>query len=233
MIYDVITAAIFLILITVYAYRGAARSIAGIISSLIAYAAAAPLGKLLSVWLYRQFVSPAINRAVVSAFDELAAGNVQSALDSVPGWLGGMISAAGLDMPDLTSSALGQSADAVCDTVNTAVQPIAVGLLSALSTAVLFLLLVVILRLLITKPLLHVFDFPGLRGVNRVLGGVIGFVNAFLLVSLIAYLLGLLMPAIGKETGWLNESTIYNSFIFSRFYSGNIFTALFGSVRLN
>ena len=86
------------------------------------------------------------------------------------------------------------------------------------------------LKLLVVRPVLKLFELPGIRGVNRFFGGVIGFVDAFLLVSLLAYLLRLLMPAVSSQNGILNESTIYNSFIFYHFYSGNIFTAVFGSI---
>ncbi len=82
------------------------------------------------------------------------------------------------------------------------------------------------------NPVLRLFELPVIRGVNRFFGAVIGFIDAFLLVSLLAYLLRLLMPDINSQGGILNESTIYNSFIFYHFYSGNIFTAITSAIGL-
>ena len=231
MIYDVILAAIFLILIIVSAYRGAARSIARFISVLIAYALAAPLGKLMSAWLYQTFVRPEIDKAVVSAFSTLVTGNVKGAVDSIPAWLGAMMKGADIDLSAFAASA--KDPTAVCNAVSEAVKPVAIGILTALATAVLFLLLMILFRLIISKPLVHVFDLPGLRGINRLLGGVIGVVDAFLLVSLLAYLLRLLLPYMQSGPDWLNERTIYNSFIFYHFYSGNIFTTVLKAIGLS
>ena len=96
----------------------------------------------------------------------------------------------------------------------------------------LFLILSLLLRLILLKPFLSLFEAPGISAVNTFFGGVIGFVDAFLIVSLLAYLLKLLMPLISSEAGILNESTIYNSFIFYHFYSGNIFSALVSLIGL-
>ena len=112
----------------------------------------------------------------------------------------------------------------IADTVNTAIRPIAIGIITALATVILFLLLIIILRKLITKPIVLLFRFPILNFVNRLLGAVIGFIDAFLLVSMLAYLTKLIIVNASPQSSWFNESTIYNSFIFYHFYSGNIFS---------
>lgn len=231
MIYDVIIVAIFLILIIVSAYRGIARSLARLISLLLAYAISTPLGRLLSTWIYQTFVRPEIDKAVTSALSTLATGNVKGAVDSIPAWLGALLKGADVDISSFSS--LVQDTTAVCNAVSDAVQPVATGVVTALATAVLFLLLLIVFRLLITKPLVRAFDLPGLRGVNHLLGALIGVIDAFLLVSLLAYLLKLLLPHIQSGPDWLNERTIYNSFIFYHFYSGNIFTAVLRALGLS
>ena len=226
MIFDVILVLIFLALIIFNAVRGAAKALAGIVSSLIAYAVATMLGKMLAVWIYDGFVRAAIDKAVIGALEKISAGAANTAAETLPQWLAGILRYSGTDLNALADSAVTQNAAAICDTVNTTVRPIVIGLISILATLVLFVLLLILLRFLVVKPLLKVFEFPGLRGINHFLGGVIGLVDAFLLVSLAAYLLKLLMPVVSTQSGWLNESTIYNSFIFYHFYSGNIFTAV-------
>ena len=81
-----------------------------------------------------------------------------------------------------------------------------------------------LLRLVLVKPLIALFRFPVLNTLNRVAGGVIGFIDAVLVVSMAAYLIKLILVNIGSNSTWFNEETINKSFIFSHFYSGNIFT---------
>ena len=226
MIYDVILVVIFAALILFNCRRGAAGALAGIATALVSYGAATALGRYLSVMAYDAFISPAINRAVTDAVDSIGTNAANSVADAIPSWLSGMLGLSGADVSALLSESVAGTADTVTNSVQAAVQPAVVNLLTVLLTILLFFIISFLLRKLVVKHVLKLFNIPVIRTVNKLLGGVIGFVDAFLLVSMLAYLLKLLMPNISDGTGILNESTIYNSFIFYHFYSGNIFATL-------
>ncbi len=227
MIYDIILVAIFLIMIVIYVYRGAMRSLMGIISEIIAYAMAIALGKLLAVQAYKAIFLPAIDKAVNEAIANLGTDAASQLTDNLPSWMAGILNLSGADLNNLLQQGLSGAGDMATSAVSSAVEPIAVGLLTFFITIILFLLLSIFLRIVIVNPLLRLVRGASLvRKVDGLLGGILGFVAAFLLVSMLAYLLKLLLPNISSQSGWLNESTIYNSFIFYHFYSGNIFTAI-------
>lgn len=232
MIYDVILVGIFILMIVINAHRGAAKALAGMLCSLVAYLAATALGKIASDWIYETFIRPEIDKAVINAVSSAAANTTEAITTSLPAWLAGLLKINSVDLSTVVGNNISKNAAAITTVVNDTVKPLAVGIVSVLATVLLFFLIYYLLKLLVVRPVLKLFELPGIRGVNRFFGGVIGLIDAFLLVSLLAYLLKLLMPAISSQSGIFNESTIYNSFIFYHFYSGNIFTAITSAIGL-
>ena len=230
MIYDVILILIVIILVVVNAWRGAAKALAGIATSILAYLGATALGAFLSEVIYNWLLKPAIAKAVTNAVTNVSNDAAGSAVDVLPDWLTKMLKLSGEDLTKLFSDPLHSVGDSVTNAVETAVKPIAVGILCFFITIILFLLFSLIIRKLLLKPLLSVFEFPVIRTVNRFFGALIGLVEAFLVISLLAYLLRLILPYVGSYTGFFSESTIYNSFIFYHFYNGNIFSAIISLV---
>ncbi len=228
MIYDVILVGIFLLLIIINAHRGAAKALAGLVCSMISYLAATALGKIVSTLIYDSIVRPAVDKAVVDALNNTASNTLESVSESIPAWIAGILKLNSVDL----STIVNQNLSVVTKAVNDALRPAAVSLISFLVTILFFFIIYFLLRVVVMNPVLKLFELPVIRGVNRFFGAVIGFIDAFLLVSLLAYLLRLLMPAINSQGGILNESTIYNSFIFYHFYSGNIFTAITSAIGL-
>lgn len=227
MIYDLILIIIFIVLIAINVHRGAAKALAGILTAIVSYAAATALGRLLAGFIYDAIIRPSLESAVSNAVTDISTQTAGNIANTLPGWLTGLLHLSGENITDALADPIAGAGETISQAVNAAVQPIAVNLLTFFITILLFLLFLFILRKLIVKPLLRVFDFPVIRTVNRFLGGVIGFADAFLLVSMCAYLIRLLLNnSDGYISDWLNESTIYNSFIFYHFYSGNIFTAI-------
>ena len=224
MIFDIILIAVFIILIIVNVWRGFARALASIIAVVASYFGATALGGILAGYIYDSLIHPAVikavNDAIVSVSDQTANGVVSS----LPSWLTGLMNISAEDFSELLEQPISNASDTIAAAVDSAVRPIAVGIVTTLATIILFLLLMIILKKLITKPLVRLFRFPVLNFVNRFLGAVICFVDAFLLVSMLAYLSKLIIENASPQSSWFNESTIYNSFIFYHFYSGNIFS---------
>lgn len=226
MIYDVILVLIFIGFIIFNTMRGASRSLAGILISIASFISASFLGKFISFKIYDAMLRPAVNNAVTSSVSNVTDNAVSKAIEALPSWLSGLVKTSGVDISGFLDGKLSGTAEAAGNAVNEAIRPIAVDVMTCLMTLVLYLLIHLLLSRFLARPLLRVFRLPVIRTLDRLLGAVLGFANAFLIVSLLAYLLKLLIPHIGSQSGMLNESTIYNSFIFYHFYSGNIFTAI-------
>ncbi|WP_407386192.1 CvpA family protein [Ruminococcus sp.] len=223
MIFDIFLIAVFILLIIINIRRGALRALAGVLASLISLFASTALGTVLAETVYTSLFYPAISKSIVNAVSEKGADVAGKVADSLPKWLSGVLDAAGGDVAKILEQPIANAGDSVAKAVDTAIRPIAISLLTFCITLVLFLIFFIILRFLIAKPLQKVAELPVINGINRFFGALIGLLEAFLIVSMAAYLIKLVLSHSGSQFGWFSESTIYNSFIFYHFYSGNIF----------
>ena len=224
MIFDVFVVLIFVVMIVLNVFRGAARSLARLIASFVSYLAATAIGQWLSNMTYDSIVKPAIEKAVGNAVSGVSTDAADNIIDSLPSWLKGLVDLKAEDFTNAFSEPISNASGTITDAVNSAVKPVACGILTFFITVLLFLFFMLILQKLLVKPLEAVFRFPVLNVLNRLGGGVIGFISALLLVSMAAYLIKLILVNVGSNSSWFNESTINNSFIFYHFYSGNIFS---------
>lgn len=226
MIYDFISVGIFVVLIIICAHRGAARSLAGIVIAFVSYTASTALGKILASYLYTGVIDPVIHDSVTNSVNQITADAADSAISALPSWLTAALSLSGEDATALLAEPLSGVSESAYVSVDKVVHPMVEGVLTFFITILLFFLISLLLRKLVLKPVLRIFRLPLINGVNKVLGGVLGAINAFLLVSMLAFLLKLFLPHIHSQSTIFNESTIYNSFIFYHFYSGNIFSTI-------
>lgn len=213
MILDIIVIGLVLLFVVIGVLKGAARMIVGLLMSFLAFLAASWLGKWIAGVIYQNHFAPAVNKAVADA-----SGSAGSVIKDLPWWATRSLDISGKEITD--------SSTGIAGTVNAVIEPIVSGVISILLTLVLFLVINFILHKLVMKPILAIFKLPVINTVNKILGGVIGAAEGILFVCMLAYILKLVLPYIDTDIGFLNESTIYNSFIFYHFYSGNIFTIL-------
>ena len=224
MIFDVIVILIFVALIALNVFRGAAKSLARFIATLVSYLGATAIGQWLSLLSYNSIVRPAMEKAVANAVSGVSTDAAESIISALPSWLTGIVDLKAEDLTNTFSEPISNATGTITEAVNTAVKPVACGILTFFITIIAFLFLMIILQRILVKPLVRLFRFPVLNVVNRVGGAVIGLIDAILLVCMLAYLIKLIIVNVGSNSSWFNESTINNSFIFYHFYSGNIFT---------
>lgn len=224
MIFDLIVVLIFVGLIALNVYRGAARSLARFIASLISYLSATAIGQWLSLLSYNAIVKPAMEKAVTNAVNGVTNEAADSIVSALPTWLTGLTNLKAEDLTNALSEPISNATDTITGAVNTAVKPVACGILTFFITIMVFLIFMLILQKILVRPLARLFRFPVLNVVNRVGGAVIGLIDAILLVCMAAYLIKLVLVNVGSNSSCFNETTINNSFIFKHFYSGNIFT---------
>ena len=230
MIYDLLLIAIFITFLIIGYSRGAAKSLIGIVVSFVSYILASMLAKLIAAWCYTTFVLPSIEKAVADTIGNIAAGASFELTEKMPQWLLLALKLSDADAADLLASAGTGLTERAVSAIDNAVQTVIIGFLAVLLTIGLYFLLYFLLRKLAVKPVLKLFKLPGLNLLNRILGAALGLAQAFIIVSMLAYLLRLVLPYMHTDVIFINESTIYNSFIFYYFYSGNIFAALLGKI---
>ena len=226
MIFDLITIAIFITLVIIGYARGAAKSLIGIVMSFVSYLLASMLAKIIASWVYTTFILPVVTRSVTDTIAGVASGASNDIATYMPQWLLLALKMSDKDISDVFLSTGSDLSKKAVDVIDSSVQPVIVGFIALLLTLLLYLLIQLLLRKLAVKPILGLFELPVLNTLNRVLGALLGLIEALIIVSMFAYLLKLILPYIHSDVSFLNESTIYNSFIFYYFYSGNIFAAL-------
>ncbi|MBR4173606.1 MAG: CvpA family protein [Clostridia bacterium] len=96
-------------------------------------------------------------------------------------------------------------------------------ILKLLSVVLLF-LLVKLLVFLLLKLLEGLFELPGLKTLNRVLGALLGVINALLLIYIICGAVSFFAPS---EKLIIIEETVKNTFIVKHFYENNLLMSLF------
>ena len=224
MIFDVIVILIFIALIALNIFRGAARSLARFIATLISYLGAAALGQWLSLLSYNSIVRPAMEKAVANAVSGVSTDAAENIISALPSWLTGIVD---LKAEDLTN--------ALSEPISNATGTISRGGQYRRQAG----------RLRYIDVLYHdhgIFAFYAdfAKDPGKTVGAFVpipGFEcgqsrrrsgdridRRGLLVCMLAYLTKLIIVNVGTNSSWFNESTINNSFIFYHFYSGNIFT---------
>ena len=216
MILDLLILLIFVLIVIAGVSKGAARMIFGLLLSFGSFLAASWLGKALAGVLYNAYGAPAVENAVNNSVS-----SVSEAAKDLPGWAQKALSLSNVD-----TSAAPDSAKPLAQIVDAAVRPVAEGFLAIILTIVLFLLINLLLHKLILPILLPKMRSSFTSAADKLLGGVFGAFEAIAVIWMLAYTLRLVLPYIDTDVSFLNETTIYNSFIFYHFYSGNIFTVL-------
>lgn len=224
MIFDLFVVLIFIGFIALNVYRGAARSLARFIASAISYLAATAIGQWLSQWAYEVFAKPTIEKCVSDAVNNVSGDTAESIVSALPSWLTGIADLKAEDISNAFSDPISNATGTITDAVNEAVKPVACSLLAFFFTILVFLILMLILQKVLVKPLVALFKFPVLNALNRIAGGLIGLIDAVLVVCMAAYLIKLILGNSATSSTWFNEETINQSVIFRHFYNGNLFT---------
>ncbi|MBQ6626974.1 MAG: CvpA family protein [Ruminococcus sp.] len=224
MILDVIIIVLLIISLFVGYKLGAARVILSLLGYVFALFVATFLGEYLSSVLYDSFVSPSVIDVVTQALNA-EVYDINSAVSELP-----LIARFSLFVTgyDLNSAITGDGGvtTSLAIAIESALKPVVQAVLSAVLIFILFFAVYFIYRLTIYKLLIKIFRLPLLRFFNSLFGAVGGVLILTLFVSLFALILRIVSPFVEHMPFILSTSTIYNSYIFYHFYSGNIFYKL-------
>ncbi|MBQ8538618.1 MAG: CvpA family protein [Ruminococcus sp.] len=224
MIYDIIVIAILIISLFVGYKVGAAKMLVSMLSGIASFVLAAIFGDFCAQLIYDSYLSTAIINSVSSTVVNSGAGELVTA--ELPPFVSFAMMLTGFDYDNALKTSLESLPQAIATGFETAVRPVVMSVLEVVLTLLIFVIIYFVLRLVLRAVLNFVFTLPVLKVINKVFGVVLSFVSSLLFVSFLAFLLNIIMPYLTDIPFWLSESTIYNSYIFYHFYSGNIFINL-------
>ncbi len=183
---DLIIAAIILVCIFLSAKRGFARTIVEVVGYFLAIYLAFTLGGVLSEALYDSAIEPTIVESVADKITVSAGTNINETVDNVWNSLPKIVTNAA-ETFDITSDTLREAITEnfannssvtgfAQSAVASVVRPIVVPLMNALIGFILFIVLMFVVKFL-AKIINKAFSLPLIGGLNRFLGGVVGFLK--------------------------------------------------------
>lgn len=198
-ILDLIVIAIVLIYVLISAKRGFVRTLIELVGFGLSIYLAFLIGGVVANGVYDAVIEPTIVDTIVEEVDGTASGSVNAAIDAVwanvpdsvvqtanhlgitPASVKNSIDAATLD----TSADVRQVALEVTDAV---ARPVIVPLIKTLVALLLFIVLLFVVKLL-ARIINRVFSLPLIGGLNRILGGILGFAKGVIVATVICILL--------------------------------------------
>lgn len=227
MILDVIVILTFIVFLIIGLRLGAIRMFSGFLLSFIAFFIASALGDTLSTLLYDNYLHSSIITAVSSQVSSVTGGiDVSSTVESLPLVAQLALKLSDVDITTSLDSTLSSAPLMLANAVSDALKPTVIALLSFVLTILLYIIIFFLLRTIGIRLLKRVFSLPILKQLNSLLGAICGGLCALLAVTIFAFLLSIITPYVDSMPVVFSESTIYNSYIFYYFYSGNIFSAI-------
>ncbi|HIR53105.1 MAG TPA: CvpA family protein [Candidatus Onthovicinus excrementipullorum] len=196
LVFDICLVLIFVLMICLGVYKGAVRTVLGIIALVLAGFLAVKLGSYLAPLIYDKFFSESIAAAIQSNLPDegtaiSAAQQAQSAMESLPDFVRNMAASFGINLNEIQaqiSSYDYSGADIAQNIEGSVIAPLVTAVCKVIVVIVAFLLLYIIFRLLICL-IDRFFDLPVLGTANRILGGILGAVKGLIAVVLVSFLI--------------------------------------------
>lgn len=222
MILDVIIIAFVLIAVFIGWKLKASRMLLALVGNIIAVIASAFFGDYLSKIVYDSYIKDKIIESLTLSM-EPSMESITEAFERLPLLVRFALNITGYSPDNGLSSVTSDITQSLATNVESAVSSVVISVLSVILSILIFAVVYLLYRFLIMHFLLKVFELPLIKGVDSFLGSLCAIVVTAVLVSFFAFILRMITPYVTDMPFWLSESTIYNSYIFYHFYSGNIF----------
>ena len=190
-IWDISLAVIILLVVFMGFGRGFLSSLISLVGTAASCIVAALLSPKAANWIYDNYLAQTVE------------GSISESLSAKLDTFANLLNQMGL-------------ADTVTDAANGTVRTLAVSLITVVVFLVIFLLAMLIVRLLI-HAMRGVNRVPVLGGINRILGGVLGAGEAFLLCYVIGQLATVLVSFSKDQWSWVNTGVVEGTKLLSWF----------------
>lgn len=225
MLFDLIIVAVIAVFVIIGISRGAVKSIANLLVFVLASMLALYIGKLTSNWIYDTYVYNDLVSSVTNVFQNGSGAdlskNIADFTNGVPKTVSALLAQAGIDFSLFFKQVFSGSADMISKAVETTLRPCIVTVLTVLLTSVYFILFSVLLKIAV-HFVNKIAMLPVLSFINRIFGGVIGFLYGCIFVMFVILLIKLLMNYNESVKTALECLKINNSYIFNAVLRDNI-----------
>lgn len=236
-ILDIGVIAVEIITILICYKRGLARTVSGILCSIISIFGAYFLGKFLSQAIYDFFIKNTIIDSFSSSMEDTftsSATQVTNVYSDLPDFVKSIMGMFGFN-PDSLNTSVNEIAKQQSNNIATAVESIIAPIIVAVILFFLFIILFFILRFVtgkISKVICKAVDMPVNRTVNKVLGGAFGIVDGIIVLYFVSSLAIILVPLLsGGNVTYLEFRHIANdSVLFKYFYHNNVITFILNTI---
>lgn len=208
------------------AHRGAVQTLVMFIGSIAAYAFASFLGNLMSENIYNNFLKERILENVSNTVSQPANNAVDGVTDNfnfLPNIIVRIFENFGLSTDQINSGAnqvLDNASSAVANSVENAIRPVCVAIISMAVTILLFFVFLFFVRIL-ARFINKSCSIPVIKQINRLGGGVIGFAQGIFAVFILTFILTVVLPFTIDNYSVFYENTIENTYIFKHIYNMN------------
>lgn len=229
---------IFFILTVIVCYRrGFAKTILGLLSSVISLAGAYFIGSWLSKLIYDNAIKDKIVSNVSNSMESSVSSTtskVETATNNLPEFVDKILGYFGYNSSNINKgidSTVHTQSQNVANSVESVIGPIVTALIAFLLVFLLF----IILRFItgkISKMICHGFNLPVISTVNHIVGGVVGIFNALILIYFLSGIVTYAIPLFsgGKISYEDFNLAVESSKIFKIFYEHNFLADTLKSV---
>lgn len=169
LILDATIVAIVLICAIIAAKKGFVRALIEFVGYILAVVIAVSVGGIIADITYEKVLMPAVSDAIAQSISDTGSNTIEN----LPGSVVSIIELAGVDLEEINSS-IGETADKTAIRITeTAVKPIAIGLVKSISVIIIAVLLFIIVGLL-AKALNAMFKGVIFGSANKLLGAILG-----------------------------------------------------------
>ncbi len=236
MIYDLLL----ILIVAVFAFVGYRRKASGTLLGLCVFFASLVLSiwlsKVISPWIYDNFLSEWIYESVSAKLSAVAENTAeeaaQSVLDIIPRFLFGFFGYFSFDADTLKSEFLknaGEGISALSQYAADLLRSPVTGIVNLILCVLLFTVFIILLKLL-SKLILKAFELPVIAAADAWLGCALGLVEGLLTVILVSSVVMVCLPLVGDNFPFLTDTVFADSYCLSflrSFLEESIFSFLF------
>lgn len=217
---DIAAVGVVVLFACIGAGKGFIKSCADFLGTIIAMIGAGIFSGAAAEWVFDTFFHEALTEKVTELSAGLSEGEaVHAVFNRFPEMIQRALTAAGITEGSVVAQ-LQSGTTAVAEGITEALRPMLVGLISAMTMVVLFVLLLVIVRALATL-LTGLFELPLLHGINTALGVVFGALMAVPVIWVVLACVRALTPILAADMQASIQKLMDGSLLAGAFYSFN------------
>lgn len=194
MIADIIIIAIILLFGVIGVVRGIAKTILNVLAFALSILIANQLSTFFTELIYNCFIKEALTNNILHSMQSSGIeGALNNSISNLPEWAGAIVipilSLFGVNADESVKSIdLSSQLQSAAVTAESMLKPLVVGVFAMILTTLFVLVLFILAKLFVVKPLSRIFRIPVLRQLNQLFGGIVGLLEGLLIAFIAANL---------------------------------------------